>query len=324
MEGINGEKIEKWVHRWGCSISEAVLDPACQFFHVPNIDGLIGYRLESNCAVIYGDPICAPNDMPLLAEAFHLYCQERKRNIIYVSASEGFAKWAIDHLCSIMIEVGEEVIFDPQVNCQEGPKGSRLRNKISHAHMLGLSVAEYLTYDTKLEQAIQQIGAAWLQAREGPQIYLGHLNFFENRMDKRWFYIKQGEHILGIALLSRLEARAGWLLKFLISVPNSPRGTSELLMTSVLEILRSENCHFLTYGMVPADQLGKIAGLGKFSSWLAQCAFNAAKWIFKLDQRRIYWQKFHPKTEPSYIVFCEPRIRLQEIRALMKSLKIDL
>ena len=61
---------------------------------------------------------------------------------------------------------------------------------------------------------------------------------------------------MGIALLSKLESQCGWFLKYLISIPEAPRGTSELMMMSILEILRNENCRFLTYGMVPAKQSG--------------------------------------------------------------------
>ena len=317
--------IEKWVHRWGCSVSEAVLDSHFHYFLTPNIEGFIGYRAESGNAVVIGDPICPIEDMPCLTRDFHCYCQEKKMNIIYMIASESFAKWLIQQRhCNVMVEIGEELIFDPQYDPREGPHGSKLRNTVNHAHHLGLTVNEYLSHDVNLEHAIQQAGIEWLQGRRGPQIHLTDLDFFDIRTGKRWFYVKNATHMMGIALISKIEARQGWLLKSLIAVPGAPRGTSELLMTKVLDTLRGEDCHFLTYGIVPAKDLGEITGLGKCSTWLLKNGYKMVKWIFKLDQRQIYWQKFHPRAERNYLLFSQPYIDFQGVRSIFKSLKINL
>lgn len=315
--------LEQWIHRWGCAVSETVLDSECFIFRTAGIDGFIGYRIKSSCAVVHGDPICPIEEMPRLAEAFHRYCQEKNLNIVYIITSKQFGNWAIQHLCSIMIQVGEELIFDPQKDPTEGSAGHRLRNKMNHVLHLGFKAHEYLSYDAKLEQSIQEAGAAWLKARKGPQIYLGPLNFFENRADKRWFYVAKGEQIIAAALLSRLKARQGWLLKFLITVPGSPRGTSEFLMISILEALRKENCHFLTYGIVPSDHLGEVIGVSKPYAWFGQAMFKLAKWLFKLNHRKMYWEKFNPKSEPAYILFSQPDVGLKEVQAIVQALKIE-
>lgn len=317
--------VEKWVHQWGYAASEAIFDLDCKFFFSPDIKGLIAYRIKLGCAVVFGDPICSVEEKPLLAEAFQRYCEERNLNIIYIIASEQFAKWAIAHLCKVMIEVGEELIFNPQRNPLEETNGKKkLRNKVSHARGLGLRVSEYLGHDTDLECSIQQVGVKWLQGRKGAQIYIGNLNFFDYKTDRRWFYVKEGEQVIGMALLCKLEAKQGWLIKFLLTVPEAPRGTSELLMTTILDTLHHEDCHFLTYGIVPAERLGEIIGLGKVSSWLCRIFFNSVKWIFNLEQRKIYWRQFLPEEERSYVLFAKPHVGIKEIQALMKSLRIDL
>ncbi len=323
-EKVNKESflIEKWIQRWGKSISQVVLDGKCDFFCLTDVEGLIGYRIEYGCAVIFGDPICAIEDAPRLALAFQSYCQERNMNFVYLISSEEFAKWAINNLCEVMIQVGDELIFDPQSDFKDGHKGYKLRNKENHARKIGLSVEEYVSTDYEIEQEIEQAASAWLKARRGPQISLGPLSFFENRKDKRYFYIKDAERIIGAAMLSRIEMCQGWLLKFLVTVPKAPRGASELLMISILDHLRKENCHFLTYGMVPAKYLGEMKGLGKVSSWLAHTVFILAKWFFNLSQRKQYWQKFRPKTEPVYLLI-HKKLGLQEIRAIMKVLTIS-
>lgn len=317
------KNLERWIHRWGCSVSETVLDSECHVFRTDKIDGFIGYRIKAGCAVVHGDPICSFQDMPFLTEAFHQYCKEKQLKIIYIIASEKFANLAIQNLCKIMVQVGEELIFDPRKDPTEGRSGHRLRNKVSHVRSLGISAHEYLSQDPKLENQIKEAGNLWLKSRKGPQIYLGPLNFFENRADKRWFYAIQGEQVIAAALLSRLEVKKGWLLKFLITIPQAPRGTSEFLMLSILEALRQEECHYLTYGIVPADRLDKIVGVNKFYTWLGRGIFKFLKAIFKLNQRKLYWEKFFPKSEPAYVLFSNPNVGIQEVRAIIQALKVD-
>lgn len=319
------QSLKSWIHRWGCSISEMILESTCHHFRVPEIEGFIGYRIVHGCAIILGDPICAFEKKTLLAESFQRYCDENNRTCLYFITSEQFSKWAINHICKILIEVGEEMVFDPFIDPTLGHNGHRLRNAISHAQSLGLGVKEYTSQDREIEKSIIKVGKNWLNARKGPQIYLGDLNFFENRANRRWFYLEdEKQNIIGMALLSRLEAYQGWLLKFLMVVPDAPRGSSELLMISVLETLRKEECHFVTYGMIPSESLGEIAGLGKLSTVITKGLFKLSKWIFHLNQRKIYWKKFQPRSEKSYILFSSPTIGIKEILALANTMKINL
>lgn len=316
--------IESWVPRWGCSASEAILDFNCEIFRDPSIEGFIGYRIESSCAVAYGDPVCPKEDQHRLAESFRRFCQEKKLNTIFIIASKDFAKWAIHHnLSKVLVEVGEELIFDPQHNPIEGSKGQKLRNKVNHATHEGLKVQEYIGHDHLIEKSIQEAGNQWIQGRKGPQIYLSKLNFFQNRQDRRWFYVTNRKNqVIGAAIMTKLEAHKGWLLKFLIVVPRAPSGTSELLMTYILETLRHEGCRYLTYGMVPARNIGEMVGINALSQVVAGAAFKITKWIFGLNNRKTYWQKFHPHTEPSYILVSEPKLGLSEVKAILKTLRI--
>lgn len=325
VENVTGnhQLIDSLIHKWGGPISEAIFEAPCHFFQVPDIEGFIGYSLQSGCAVIYGEPVCSPEDKLHLALAFHHYCQQHKLESIYICVSEHFAKLAIKNGYKVLIEVGENIVLDPTHNPMEGSKGYRLRNRTHHASKLGLNVYEYIVEDKAMEEAIQNVGNTWLKARHGPQIHLGEINFFDHRNGKRWFYVENKEkEVIGTALLSRLDAHEGWLLKYLMVVPDTPRGTSELMMTHILKELNREGCCYITYGMVPGENLGEIIGLSRYSAYLARGGFKLAKWIFHLEQRKLYWQKYHPQTEPCYVLFSSPRIGLKQIRALLSALKI--
>lgn len=316
--------INHYVHEWGTSLSEAILEYDFELFTSNDIKGCIGYRVENHCAIVFGDPICPDEKIFELAQKFHEFCLENQLNAIYVCASEKFSDWAIQHICHIKLEIGEEPIFDPKMDPTEGPRGNKLRYKIKHAKEIGLVVKEYLSSDPKLEEEMCHLGKKWLASRKGPQIHLGELEFFKDRNYKRWFYAIYEGTIVGVAILSHLEKQKGWLLKFLIIDPEAPKLSSEFLMYSIMETLKKEDHQFLTNGIVPLSTLGEVVGLSSFTKFIAQMAFKISNRIFHFEDRKTFWRKFRPSSNKSFVLFSNPRIGLNEIRALIKTLNIKM
>jgi lysylphosphatidylglycerol synthetase-like protein (DUF2156 family) len=321
----NRPRMIEFIRRWGGLTSDALLDPACQLFCIPQVEGVIGHRIEFDCAVVYGDPVCAPGDIPLLVQAFHDFCQTKYKNIIYIAASAKFAQWAIQNVCQALIEYGEEVYLDPHFNPKDrqGTHASLVRRKVRHAQHEEVIVKEYFSPDAKIEHALEQVGAAWLQARRGPQIHISHVYLFTDRIGKRWFYAQQRERIVGVAVINQLQSRQGWHLNHLMFTPDAPHGTPEILVVSVLETLQRENCSFISFGAVPINRLGKIVGLSTLTSWIAQLTYKLAHRIFHLEGHKIFWGKFHPQTQPSYLLLHQSHIGIQEVRSLMRAMNVS-
>lgn len=315
-------EIAEHVRKYGGSASITLLDPSCKIFSIPDIHGVVGYRVESGCAVVFGDPLCEPQDTPHLARAFHHYCENNNWRVVYVTASQTFSKWAINNTCSSLIEAGEELVLDPHHNPRSGIKGRGLRNKVNNSLRAGIIIKEYLGGNEQLERQLEEVGESWLQARHGLQIYLTDVQLFTERLGKRWFYAEHCGRVVGVLLLNELQARKGWVLHLLMLIPEAPLGTSEQLVVSTLEKLEKEKCHFLTFGIVQAEKLGEIIGLNPLSSWIARMAFVCLKRLFGLDKRRRYWRKFKPTQEHSYLLFSKPRIGLREISSIMRALNV--
>jgi lysylphosphatidylglycerol synthetase-like protein (DUF2156 family) len=301
---------------YGSAASEAMFDFPCHFFQLPDCSGTIPYRLEYNCAVVFGEPLCPQDELQKLTENFHKHFEKAGYNIIYIIVSEKFAKNILNNHCSILMESCKELIFDPQLDpCKTS---SRLRHRVEKAIKHGLTVHEYIPFNPEIEKALIEIGMQWQNAIKGPHIYLGHLDFFENYTGKRWFYIKDGNEITSMIMLSKLEAQNGWLLKFLITKPKAFHDTSEFLMTSVFEILRRENCRFVSKGMIPVNVLGEIKGLNRFTEWITRTAYKVVNRIYKFEKRKEYWLRYNPKIVSSYVLFARPCIGVNEIKALTK------
>lgn len=296
-----------------------LLDPHYQYFMVPNLEGFIGYRAESHCAVVTGDPICADKDMPQLTYAFHEFCKQNGWSVVYLVVSEKFKLWAMGKVCHASLHFGEELIVDPFNDPMKGRKGEKLRWKVNKAAKEGVVIDEYHGNDSELEKEIEVAARSWLKARKGPQIYLADVDVFSSRFGKRWFYAKQNNRVIGLVVINRIDKHHGWVLNTLMTVPNAPVGSSEYLMTNLIEVLRSESCHSFTVGVVPRRSLGKIEGLNVFSALIARGCFKIANWFFHIHSRHSFWKKFLPAPAPSYLLFSNAKIKLNELIAIKKS-----
>jgi len=319
-------RISELLHQFGGSSIEPILDDTTLTFSCPDIDGLIGYRSLLNCSVVYGDPVCSPEDLAALTQAFHDYCKIQKKHIIYISTSQSFANWAITHTCKALITFGEELTYNPQNNPQEqkGGHSKLLRQKIHHAAKAGAKVQEYTEHNLDIENAIKEVALTWLKNRKGPQIHTAHIRIFEDRLGKRWFYATLGDSIVGLVVLNELKAKKGYALTNLMTTPSAPHGTSELLITTAFEIVAKEGCSFITSGSAPTQELSEIKGFNPLFSWVIKGVYLVSARIFHLSGHKKFWEKFCPKGEPTYLLFSNRGIGIRDAISLMRALNVSL
>lgn len=311
------------VRVWGGASSDAVLDSACQHFHVPDIVGFIGYRNTGRCAVVYGDPICAPEDADELTSRFHAFCKENKWSVIYIFASEDQANIVCRQTGGAALQAMEEPWLNPTTDDPAaGARGSLARRKMRHAMRDGVEVNEYTGEDAALEQAIERVGNEWLASRTGVQIFISHIRLFEDRYGKRWFYAIRNGTVIGVLVLNQLQHKGGWLLNRLMATPDAPNGTSEQLVLMACNTLKKEGCTFLSFGAISKGEITSMRGLGPLVQWLARFIYNRVSKICRLDSLKKFWEKFQPRSKPTYVVLANNRVGLRELMGLKEALNI--
>jgi lysylphosphatidylglycerol synthetase-like protein (DUF2156 family) len=316
------ELLVEMVRKWGGPTSDAVLDPSISHFEHPTIQGFVGYRIISNCAAIFGDPVCALEDRAELALAFHHFMEEKKISTAYISASQSYAHWAIDHVCGAIIEYGAEFFFDKPTDPRKGSGSyaSLVRRKIKRAIKENVTVQEYIAQDSAIESGIEKVKELWLAGRRGLQVHISNVYLFEDCLGKRWFYASQGDQIVGVIVLNQLQAHNGWLLNHLMVVPGAPSGISEYLIATAFETLEKEGCSFITVGSVAGSKLGEIRGLSRFSQFFSHLIFRLASKLVGLERLNTFWGKFEPKMAPAYLLFGRKRIGFRELKCLREAM----
>jgi len=311
--------IAELVTRWGSSAAISVLDPNCEIFSIPEVDGVIGYRSNSGCNVVYGEPVASPDDYEQLIKAFHKFSESQNRSVIYLTTTPKFTKWAMNNVCGSLIEIGNELIVDPQNDPSVGAKGRIIRKKMYQSEKAGVKVFEYIPKNKEIEAQIEQVKETWVKNQKGPQVIASEANPFLTHHGRRWFYAMQNGKMVGALVLSQLGFHDGWLVYLLMITPDAPSGTSERMMMSAIEALRKEGCRFLSLGVSPSKELGQIVGIGKASSWIARKVFKTATKFFDLHGAREYWLKFQPSAIPSSIMFSVSQLGLKEILGIIRA-----
>lgn len=313
--------IAQCIARWGNPASIALMDPGCQIFSTPNVPGVIGYRFESNNVIVFGDPLCDPDHLNDLTNAFHAQFKDVK-NIIYMAATERFMQGSLNHHCEAAIGIGQEIILDPTKDPRKetGYRASLLRRNCKGALRNNVQIDEYKDNDNAVEQKIEAVGEAWLNNRQGPQVYLQNVNIFSHREHRRYFYAKHQDKIIGVLILNRLDAYQGWVISFSMVCQGAPNGTSELLIVTALEKLGQENCHYFAIGTVPIASIDDIHGLNPMTSWCIRKSYGMALKMFHLEDRERYWRKFAPISESTYLVLSKPKLGLSGVMGIMSAL----
>lgn len=314
------------VSMFGGPASNVLLDPRSECFEEAGIRGAIAFRRFGHCAVALGDPVSPRADAIELAEAFRSYCTDRGWHSIHaVVGSHMAAHFRRANLGLIEFGVEQIVRLEPT----GGSSYIRdLRKKLKRARQAGLDIAEYrpgYQPDAALEAAMKNLARDWLANRRGPQTYWATIDLFRARGITRWFCGLVEGKLVGVLSLLELRNRDGYLMEHILWHPDAPVGTSELLITRATETLAAEGCRIASFGPAPAPELGEVSGFSSPTQTLAHWIYRHCCRIFTLDSKVLYRQKFRPSaTEPLYLAFDPPRLRLDTLRALARVFNFSL
>ena len=316
------DDLDDLVCRFGGVLSPVVFDTGCELLDVTGIRGVVPYRRSNGgIAVAVGDPICAAHDQARLLAALRarfgaVVVAGASRALVPVGHALGFA----------VIEFGEQIWIDPRRERPRGRRGHEVRRKLNHARAAGIEVREYDgAGDEQLEGEMIDVALAWLHARSGLQLFVAHVDLFHPRSLRRLFYARRDGHVIGVQSLVRLDGTGGYLLEHLLTEPDVPGGTAELLVTGALDTLGREGCAYASFGISTAASLGLISGLSSSSIRLGRWFFDRAQRSFHLDSVSRFRRKFgEVVVDPSYLLFSPPRVGLLQLYALMRAFNASL
>jgi hypothetical protein len=84
---------------------------------------------------------------------------------------------------------------------------------------------------------IEEVAKIWLKNRQGTRTGLIPVNIFKNRVNKRWFFAKIKDNIVGLLTLNKFSNNR-FVINLLIHTPTSPPETSDFIVLKTIEYLK--------------------------------------------------------------------------------------
>ena len=311
------------IEKWGnCSSIIALERDDCKIFINNDKSGIIIYYSTAKYNIVFGDPICAENDFHQTVKEFKSYCSSQKQKPIYLNVSSLNAKKLHELENQAIIDFGDELNLniEKDFKIMPGFYGNLLRRKYKAAEKTNLEIQEYKSHCPQMEKKIEEVAKIWLKNRQGTQTGLIPVNIFKNRVNKRWFFAKIKDDIVGLLTLNKFSNNR-FVINLLIHTPTSPPETSDFIVLKTIEYLKEENITNFCIGITPKKVISQMFGFNKINEFLIKITYKISNKILKHENKQRFWKKFVPDFANVFIVLPDKKIKLGHISAILKAVK---
>ena len=290
-------------------VSYIIMEDDKQYYFSEKIDGVIGYKITNNVAVVAGEPICSEEDMVEFLVEFKSYCKNNSLAICFCQIT-GKYKNAFDAMGFGIQEYGKEAIIDLTTYSIAGTKAAKIRWAYNKMTKLGVTVTEYKASDMRndnIEEQIQNVSEEWLKTKKSSELsfMLGRVSF-EKIFDKRFFVAKdENGYVLAFVVCFPYNNKTGYFIDIMRRKQDSPLGIMEKLIIETCQLLKEEGVEQLSLGLAP---LANIEYDRNTSSILLHGAFKfiyeSMNSFYGFKSLYEYKKKFNPSSwNPRYISF---------------------
>lgn len=297
-----------------------ILDPAYKAFTSQRGLGSLLYKIQARTAVVAGDPLCTAKHRTPLLQEFAAFRHRHGLGIAFVGVSGDFALYAQQRGWTTL-RFGHERVLNPLTN--KVLKNQASKRMVSQNRMLldptrgGASLKIYcpsvMGVDTSLEAQLQQLYDDWRLDRnhrrgKDLQAFVTIYDLFSYPTSTMFLYTtdKNGS-ITGFATLRALGAQSGFHIDPFIASSTAPRGITDLLIVTAMQILKHADIGYLSLGFEPDCDIQVVHGQSKFKSWIWKQGYNRVIKSVPVTGKAAYFNKFYPDAALSSDLFiCVP------------------
>jgi len=276
-------------------------DAPWRFHDGTTVAGAVPYLERGGVAVVWGDPLAAPDDTAELLREATSALRKRRRRICLLLAGAETALAALRQGYGVL-KIGEQPFFALRSwPPPRGDSGKRLRWCMNKAARAGVHVRRYGPGDETL--ALDAV-AAWERglgrAPTGSFLRASPLTLLE---EKRLFIASCDGRVEALLACAPVPAENGWFLEDLIRRPDAPMGATEAVMVAALEALAAEGAECAWMDVAPLR--GSEAQLDGRTRMLFKAAAPALSFFdsrYHFRALTTYLDKFQPTSwTPRYV-----------------------
>ncbi len=302
------------------STSYQILNPGIKHWFSSVSEAVVGYAECCGVRVVAGAPVCAIENLELVAAEFERDARRENKRVCYFCAEERLESVYAVSSDYAKILLGAQPVWNPAnwSNVVAGHKS--LRAQLNRARNKGVIVTEWSNVKAQNNPVLNKCLREWLEAKGLPPLgFLVEPETLTRLSDRRVFVAEAGGEVAGFVLLSPVARRNGWLFEQFVHCPDSPNGTVELMINAAMLALAKDGYDYATLGLSPLSARAQIKPF-RNPFWLR----ILLAWMRKHGQRfynfdglDCFKAKLRPERwEPVFAVANEPNISPRTIYSI--------
>ncbi|KAK4056880.1 hypothetical protein OIO90_002130 [Microbotryomycetes sp. JL221] len=266
-----------------------------------------GYLESGSFVFAWSNPVCLETyeEMRATADEMYSWAKGRHKHLVWCCITDDFAHVLGEGVgpknkgWSVLSCIREDMINVNAVNLNN----KDVKHNLRRAEKANLRIEEMILEGPDFEpeprdkKQIEEGIAAWRANRHGRQIASASLLPWLDVSNRRYFVARTAEGIVALTILSP-TSHDTYQIKNSIHFPNSPRGTSEALLTFVIKQMKEEGHQGLSFGASAEKELHLEANLHGWSIKLLSKGYEKIIKKTGLAKRGEFRAKFMDKSSP--------------------------
>lgn len=294
------QRVRELVLRYGWNATAyQIVNPGIEHWFSGRGDAVIGYVRKNRVRVVAGAPVCSEERLPEVVDEWEAQTRAAGDKTCYFGAAG-----RIKHLLEASSEystvaLGAQPVWSPAHWQAIVQSRSSLRAQLSRARNKGVTVSEWEPARATQNPQLRRVLDEWLQTRGLPALhFLVEPDTLALMDDRRTFVAEKEGKVVGFTALCPIPTRQGWLTEQFPRGFDAPNGTVELLMDTAIRTVAAEGAQYVTMGLVPLSQHGRLPGdenpawLKVFLAWVRA----HGRRFYNFDGLETFKAKFGPQS----------------------------
>lgn len=284
-----------------------------EYFAPPDNPGFVAFERHKGCAVVCGDPVCAPGDEQTTLAAFLDFCTRERLTPAFANATQRFLpRYEAAGLAAV--KVGEEPIFETGSWAPRGDRAKKVRSASNQARRQGVTIevlAPGAMPSSLLEREVADVVADWRASRNVKALgFTLRLAPLAHPNDKIVILARSGGRLEAFLTCVPYADGDAYYLEDLVRRKTAPTGATELLVIEAVAEARRRGASIANFGLAPLRGCREQPGGRRLLGWAMGFAFRRLNMFYGFRPLDHFKAKFAPnRYEPAYLVYPHGQLR---------------
>ncbi|MEM8931957.1 MAG: DUF2156 domain-containing protein [Acidobacteriota bacterium] len=254
------DEARELIDRWGYNATAyQILNPGIERWFDERRDAVVGYVTFGRYRVVAGSPICAPDRLGEVIEAFEHETHRQGLFTCYFAADDRLAGQLARRGPLDRILLGAQPVWDPTGWPAILARKASLRAQLHRARNKGVTVERWEVERARDHPDLHRCLDEWLTTRGLPPLhFLVEPETLGRLWDRRVYVAELDGDAIGFVVASPVPLRRGWLIEQFVRGHDAPNGTTESMLDVAFRDLATGEAEIVTLGLSPLSHRADV------------------------------------------------------------------